>query len=150
MDKEYLEALKKLKENTEMFDEMAKENDHTYKEDTVIEAYVYHFNNIVIEQALIKAQENEKNNARNEEILQKHYQEGITLDSVRALKQERDNYKRVLEIIKKKCVDVGYVITLFMYQDYNSKMDELWGDKASSYYLTEEEFKLLKEVLKDE
>ena len=54
------EALNKLKENTEMFDEIAKENDHTYKEDTVIDAYVYHANNIVIEQALTKAQENEE------------------------------------------------------------------------------------------
>lgn len=46
------EALDKLKDNTEMFDKLAKENDDTYKEDAVIEAYVYHFNNIVIERAL--------------------------------------------------------------------------------------------------
>lgn len=38
-------------------------------------------------------------NARSEEILQKYYQDGITLDSVRALKQERDNYKKALEIL---------------------------------------------------
>lgn len=54
------EALEKLKENTEMFDEIAQENDHSYKDNTVIEAYVYHFNNTVIEQTLIKAQEKEK------------------------------------------------------------------------------------------
>lgn len=51
------------------------------------------------------------------------------------------------DIIKEKCVDVGYVITLFMYKDYNSKMDELWGNEAVSYYLIEQEFDLLKEVL---
>lgn len=42
-----------------------------------------------IKQALIKAQEN----ARSEEILQKYYQEGITLDSVRELKKENELLK---------------------------------------------------------
>ena len=35
-----------------------------------------------------------KENARNEEILQKYYQEGITLDSVRALKQENAELRK--------------------------------------------------------
>lgn len=54
------EALQKLKENAEMFDEIAKENNHSYKDNTVIEALMYHSNNFSIEQALIKAQEQEK------------------------------------------------------------------------------------------
>lgn len=54
------EALVKFKDNTEMFEEIALKDSHSYKDDTVIEAYVYHFNNIVIERALLKAQELEK------------------------------------------------------------------------------------------
>lgn len=54
------EALNKLKENAEMFDEIAQENNHSYKDDTVVEAFIYHSNNLSIEQALIKAQEQEK------------------------------------------------------------------------------------------
>lgn len=56
----YSEALSKLKENAEMFDELAKENNHSYKDDTVVEAFIYHSNSLSIEQALIKAQEQEK------------------------------------------------------------------------------------------
>ena len=54
------EALEYLKKNSELFDEIALENPTTYKDGTVIEAYVYHCNSIGIEQALLKAQEQEK------------------------------------------------------------------------------------------
>lgn len=47
----------------------------------------------VIKQALLKAQDN----ARSEEILQKYYQEGITLDSVRALKLRIEALEKDLE-----------------------------------------------------
>lgn len=40
------EALEYLKKNNELFDEIALENPTTYKEGTVIEAYVYHCNSI--------------------------------------------------------------------------------------------------------
>lgn len=50
-----------------------------------------------IKQALLKAQEN----ARSEEILQKYYQEGITLDSVRALKKEMAELKKQAQEPKK-------------------------------------------------
>ena len=107
------EALEKLKANTKMFDEIAKKNNHSYKDDTVIEAYVYHFNNIVIEKAL-------------------------TIKSKKEL---------AFDIIKEKCVDIGYVEMCFMYLDYNSKMNDLWGkDKADKHYLTEQEFNLLKNL----
>lgn len=56
----YGEALNKLKENAEMFDKIAKENNHSYKDDTVVEAYIYHSNTLDIEQILLKAQEQEK------------------------------------------------------------------------------------------
>ena len=90
----------------------------------------------IIKQALIKAQ----GNARNEEILQKYYQEGITLDSVRVLKQERDNYKKVLNIIKEKNVDIYELQECKNVEQYNKKCD-YWGIQ-----LIEEEFDLLKEV----
>lgn len=73
------------------------------------------------------------------------YVDNLILPIKQALLKAQENEK-VLSIIKEKCVDVGYVIMLFMYKDYNSKMDELWGDKAPLYYLTKEEFKLLKEA----
>lgn len=38
-----------------------------------------------------------KENARNEEILQKYYQEGITLDSVRELKKENELLKEIIK-----------------------------------------------------
>ena len=46
-----------------------------------------------IKQALLKAQEN----ARSEEILQKYYQEGITLDSVRELEKENELLKEIIK-----------------------------------------------------
>lgn len=46
-----------------------------------------------IKQALLNAQEN----VRSEEILQKYYQEGITLDSVRELKKENEVLKEILK-----------------------------------------------------
>ncbi len=58
-----------------------------------------------IENYILNAQEN----ARSEEILQKYYQEGITLDSVRALKQELDKNKKVINELKTliKCADLS-------------------------------------------
>ena len=112
--------------------------------------YAKNFNGYdTIEQALLKAQEN----ARSEEILQKHYEEGITLDSVRALKQEKDYYKKALEIIKEKNVnmfgfkrDIKQLGKRFTYKYYQSNL----GNYHSGFdiqELTEEEFSLLKAVL---
>lgn len=100
-----------------------------------------------IKQSLLKAQEN----ARSEEILQKYYQEGITLDSVRALKQERDNYKKIFEIIKEKRVNVDlfwndFVDNGFCYHYYLEKWYKY--QSTDKQKLTEEEFNLLREVLK--
>lgn len=101
-----------------------------------------------IKQALLKAQAN----ARSEEILQKYYQEGITLDSVRALKQERDNYKKILEIIKERHIDIlsleecierekmGNVASALEYYNENYAFNR-------SCELTQEEFDLLKRWL---
>lgn len=91
-----------------------------------------------IKQALLKAQAN----ARSEEILQKYYQEGITLDSVRALKQEKDNYKKVLEIVFKKNVDMLLIKKYENVSDYNSAV---WLSGREK--LTQEEFNTLKKVL---
>lgn len=103
-----------------------------------------------IEQALLKAQEN----ARSEEILQKYYQEGITLDSVRALKQERDNYKKVLEILKEKRVDLPYLRCCIEDNQTVYRYNEYIRDKTMDYdheeELTEEDFETLKEVLDNE
>ena len=90
-----------------------------------------------IKQALIKTQ-------TNEEILQKYYQEGITLDSVRVLKQERDNYKKVLNIIKEKDVDIYILEGCKTVDEYNSKIVHIVGETRE---LTEEEFDLLKRWL---
>lgn len=99
----------------------------------------------VVKQALLKAQEN----IRSEEILQKYYQEGITLDSVRALKQEKDYYKKVLEIIKEKNVAVALLKSCRTVNAYNILAFDDEYLKANNYLrkLTQEEFNLLKEVL---
>ena len=86
-------------------------------------------------------------NARSEEILQKYYQDGITLDSVRALKQERDNYKKVLEIIKEKRVNVGlfwndFVDNGFGYHYYLEKWYKY--QSTDKQKLIEEDFELLR------
>lgn len=53
-------ALKCLKNNSELFDEIAKENPTTYKNETFAEAFLFKTNTIEIEQALLKAQEQDK------------------------------------------------------------------------------------------
>ena len=95
----------------------------------------------VIERALLDKQDN----ARSEEILQKYYQEGITLDSVRTLKQEKDNYKKVFKIVFKKNVDMLLIKKYDNVSDYNSAV---WLSGREK--LTEEEFNLLKGILNDE
>ena len=100
-----------------------------------------------IKQALIKSQEQEKENVRNEEILQKYYQDGITLDSVRTLKQERDNYKRVLDIIKEKCVSMWHLMKSKTVEDYNFYLIIEGIEDTNIFKLTQEEFELLKEML---
>ena len=51
------EALKCLKNNSELFDKIALENPTTYKDETFTEAYLFKTNTIKIEQGLLKAQE---------------------------------------------------------------------------------------------
>lgn len=91
-----------------------------------------------------KNKELEKENARNEEILQKYYHEGITLDSVRALKQENAEYKRVLAIIFGKKVDIVYLNDSNNVEEYNSH----FGCVVCK--LTSEEFNLLKRYFGNE
>jgi len=101
-------------------------------------------NYFALKQSLIKAQEN----TRSEEILQKYYQEGITLDSVRALKQERDNYKNVLNIINEKNVDIIAIKESKTLEEYNRNTWEVehYGKyKGYKLQLTQEEFDTLKE-----
>lgn len=101
-----------------------------------------------------------KEMSRSEEILQKYYHEGITLDSVRALKKERNDYKEVLDIIKEKCLhtdNLNYMAVCINYDMYKEKMSKKhdtevvkidWDDKVLIDYLrllTKEEFDLLKE-----
>lgn len=88
----------------------------------------------IIKDALLKAQ-------TNEEILQKYYQEGITLDSVRALKKERDFFKKSLEIIKEKKVSIFQLSCCKNVNEYN---DLKFKDSEK---LTKEEFNLLKMML---
>lgn len=97
-----------------------------------------------IKQYILKSQETEKENARNEEILQKYYQQGITLDSVRVLKQERDNYKKVLDIIFEKNVDICLLKQVSSFTGYNEIMLKI-HDKENYKPLSQEEFNLLKE-----
>ena len=99
----------------------------------------------IVRQALLKVQDN----VRSEETLQKYFQEGITLDSVRALKQEKDYYKKVLEIIKEKNVAVALLKSCRTVNAYNILAFDDEYLKANNYLrkLTQEEFNLLKEVL---
>ena len=129
MSKEYLEEL-------ECLEKIEKTIEYYYDEGTLQCGYFDKEFNIV-KQALLKAQ----GNARSEEILQKYYQEGITLDSVRELKQERDNYKKVLEIIKEKDVDIYILNHCKTVDEYNSKIVHIIGEIRE---LTQDEFDLLK------
>lgn len=63
-----------------------------------------------IKQTLLKAQEN----ARSEEILQKYYQEGITLDSVRELKKENELLKEII----KSLFDEGCPLHQYIDKDF--------------------------------
>ena len=55
-------------------------------------------NVLTIKQALLKVQEN----TRSEEILQKYYQEGITLDSVRALREENTELRQKAQFLEEE------------------------------------------------
>ena len=99
-----------------------------------------------IKQYILKSQEQEKENARNEEILQKYYQEGITLDSVRVLKQERDKYKEVLKVIFKKNVDIWLLKSCLTVEQYNFSITKI--DNCDVFNLTKEDFELLKRYIK--
>ena len=102
-----------------------------------------------IKQALQRLEEN-----ASEEILQKYYQEGITLDSVRALKQERDNYKKALEVLKKLFNPEKYNF-LELYENpfitIGEKGEKYRIDSTDDSYIhigiPKEEFDLLKEIL---
>lgn len=101
-----LEAIEKGK-NTDIIDNyMAFKNDNAEPSEALVcllsiysfsEDVIYQFEKEynTVRQALLKAQDN----ARSEEILQKYYQEGITLDSVRALKEKNAEYKDLEEEI---------------------------------------------------
>ena len=53
----------------------------------------------------------------------------------------------ILEIIKEKVVDIGWVITYKNNIEYNEKMVEIWKCSPTSYFLTQQEFSLIKEWL---
>lgn len=138
---EALEELGWLYANARIESGWVKERCITYKEEFEHNDRIKPYYD-TIKQALLKAQQSEKANARNEEILQKFYQEGITLDSVRALKQERDNYKKALSIIKEKDVDIYILQSCKTVDEYNSKIVHITGETRE---LTKEEFDTLKE-----
>lgn len=60
---------------------------------------------------------------------------------------ERD--LEILEIIKKKVVDIGWVITFNNQIEYNKRV-KTWSSNSNGYFLTEEEFNKLKEWLENE
>ena len=97
----------------------------------------------IIKQALLKVEEN----AKSEEILQKYYQEGITLDSVRALKQEKDSYKKILEIIKEKRIDIESFYSSFIEREFTYDFYSSFYGSYGRNKLTKEEFNLMIEVL---
>ena len=138
MSKE-LEALERLKTAPSFMGGTAEYQACTQSEALLMQDYE------IVRQALLKAQDN----ARSEETLQKYFQEGITLDSVRALKQEKDYYKKVLEIIKEKNVAVALLKSCRTVNAYNILAFDDEYLKANNYLrkLTQEEFNLLKEVL---
>ena len=90
------EALEYIENKLKDLEYVAKQNDNEY----LLSKYIPSEKFATIKQALIKAQEN----TRSEEILQKYYQEGITLDSVRELKKENEVLKEIL----KSFFDRGY------------------------------------------
>ena len=96
------EALNKLKENAEMFDEIAQENSHSYKDDTVVEAFIYKSNNLTIEQALIKSQNLEKENELLKEIIKSFFDRGCPLhqyvDDKRGLTIEVDDECSIMQL----------------------------------------------------
>ena len=83
------EALEYIENKLKDLEYVAKQNDNEY----LLSKYIPSEKFATIKQALIKAQEN----TRSEEILQKYYQEGITLDSVRELKKENEILKEILK-----------------------------------------------------
>ncbi len=100
------------------------------------------WNNIdTIEQYLLNAQKN----ARSEETLQKYYQEGITLDSVRALKQERDNYKKAFAVVWRKPTQIRAAVAYFR-STLNPTYEDYCTTIMSEDQLTKEEFEIFREV----
>ena len=119
-----------------------------------IKASLYHL------KAIDNANPNE--DTRSEAILQKFYQEGITLDSVRALKQERDNLEyenkrlikesvrdakiaehqhNILKIIKEKEVNMQVFNQCEDVEVYNKVYQ-----KQEDRQLTEEEFNSIRGI----
>lgn len=104
-----------------------------------------------IKQALLKGQ-------TNEEILQKYYQEGITLDSVRALKQERDKYKKAFDIIKEhlsfKDSGIEEYFDIKTKQKVKKYIFEIESkDTGANIHIhldTQDEFNSIKEMFKNE
>lgn len=60
-----------------------------------------------------------------------------------ALKQERDNYKKVLSIIKEKRVDIESFYKTFIEDDYNYLDYQIMYGTYGLELLTKEEFDLL-------
>ena len=61
-----------------------------------------------------------------------------------------ENHLKALEIIKNKQIDVWLFNSNDNFNDYNWAIELCYHrEKASDYYLTEEEYELLKEVIYD-
>lgn len=96
-----------------------------------------------------------KNTLKNVERLKSTYG---NLDNVNyLLEKENKYYKKALEIIKNKRVDVGWFIECLScgkpLEVYNDRYDKIRSYDGKDYHfmqLTQEEYDLLKEVLKDE
>lgn len=114
------EALNKLKENAEMFDEIAQENNHSYKDGTVVEAFIYHSNNLSIEQALIQAQGLENENEELKKFKELYQSEIETTDD----KETNEFYDRLKENeIKSRAFDeINGVIDMMILLCDNSEI----------------------------
>jgi len=95
----------------------------------------------IVEQALLKAKEQEKENARKDNLIK--YYESIILE-----------HQQILKIIKKKRVNIDELLDCIRLcntdnealESYNYKVSLLWND-PNDYLLTYEEFDLLKRWL---
>lgn len=98
-----------------------------------------------LENTLRKVQDLESdNNALLEENNELYVELEFIKKQYKELTEGSHQYKKVLEIIKEKCVDIYILKDLGTLDDYNKWILQRYG---TYYQITQEEFNLLKEVL---